>query len=169
VGTLLKVNAVNSVEPQNGQYRAKTKFLTDSDKNLIRSYKDRLEYTITDVASIVGCQRRTVAKYIGRQPNDRSTWKKLRKGSFSNRYVGVRIENGYKVVLRPDWWKGTAKYVPVHHLVWGKWNGAASVPKGFVVHHKDENKLNNHFTNLELMSRAEHCVHHKPRKGTGKV
>lgn len=29
-----------------------------------------------------------------------------------------------------------------------------------VVHHKDENKLNNDINNLQLMTRSEHAAHH---------
>ena len=35
------------------------------------------------------------------------------------------------------------------------------VPDGFVVHHKDEDKLNNHVSNLEIVTHAEHRKRHK--------
>jgi len=34
-----------------------------------------------------------------------------------------------------------------------------------LVHHKDENPLNNHIENLKIMTRAEHVIHHKPVLG----
>lgn len=47
----------------------------------------------------------------------------------------------------------------IHRLVWEKYNG--KIPKGFIVHHKDENKLNWSIENLELMNRSEHLKRHK--------
>lgn len=47
----------------------------------------------------------------------------------------------------------------VHRLEWEKHNG--KIPNGFIVHHKDENKLNWNIDNLELLSRSEHIRRHK--------
>lgn len=54
----------------------------------------------------------------------------------------------------------------IHRLVWEKHNG--SIPNGYIVHHKDEDKLNWDIDNLELMSRADHVDAHREilgRKG----
>ena len=54
----------------------------------------------------------------------------------------------------------------IHILEWVKYNG--EIPKGMVVHHKDENKMNWNISNLELLTRAEHIRKHKEvvhRKG----
>lgn len=47
----------------------------------------------------------------------------------------------------------------IHRLEWEKFNG--KIPDGYVVHHKDENKLNWSIDNLELLTRAEHIMRHK--------
>ena len=47
----------------------------------------------------------------------------------------------------------------VHRLEWEKHNG--KIPEGFIVHHKDENKLNWSIENLELLSRGDHIKKHK--------
>lgn len=47
----------------------------------------------------------------------------------------------------------------VHRLQWVKFNG--EIPKGYIVHHKDGNKLNWDIKNLELVSRGEHVRKHK--------
>jgi hypothetical protein len=48
--------------------------------------------------------------------------------------------------------------------VWEATNGP--IPEGFVVHHKDENKINNAIENLELKEWGEHSAHHNTgRKG----
>lgn len=49
----------------------------------------------------------------------------------------------------------------IFRLVWEAFNGP--VPEGYVVHHIDENKLNDRLDNLMLMTKEEHCAHH--RKG----
>ena len=54
----------------------------------------------------------------------------------------------------------------VHRLVWEKYYG--TIPEGYIVHHKDENKLNWSIDNLELLTRAEHTDAHRDilgRKG----
>ena len=54
----------------------------------------------------------------------------------------------------------------IHRLQWIKYHG--EIPKGCVVHHKDENKLNWSIENLELLSRKDHIFQHKDvvhRKG----
>jgi hypothetical protein len=47
----------------------------------------------------------------------------------------------------------------IHRLQWLKHHG--EIPNGYVVHHKDENKLNWDITNLELITRSEHLKRHK--------
>ena len=50
-------------------------------------------------------------------------------------------------------------YVIAHRLVMEKVLGRY-LSSDEIVHHKDENPLNNHFTNLEVMTKAEHMRHH---------
>ena len=46
----------------------------------------------------------------------------------------------------------------LHRYVWKFFNRA--IPKGYVIHHKDENKSNNSIENLELMEKQEHTIMH---------
>ena len=56
---------------------------------------------------------------------------------------------------------------PLHHLVWGN-HYNKKVPKGYHIHHKDENKTNNDINNLQLISASEHAkLHAKTRNNTG--
>lgn len=50
------------------------------------------------------------------------------------------------------------KNVHVHRLEWIKHHG--EIPEGFVVHHKDEDKMNWDIENLELISRGDHVLRH---------
>lgn len=49
--------------------------------------------------------------------------------------------------------------VHLHRYVWEKHFG--KIPDGFIVHHKDENKMNWSIGNLELVSRSEHIRKHQ--------
>ena len=46
----------------------------------------------------------------------------------------------------------------VYTYVWTLFNGP--IPEGYVIHHKDHNKLNDRLDNLELMLKGEHIRHH---------
>lgn len=71
------------------------------------------------------------------------------------------IYDGHKVYMNG---KYPAIYINgknchVHRFVWEKYHGM--VPEGYVIHHKDENKLNWAIENLELLSRSNHIKEHK--------
>lgn len=51
---------------------------------------------------------------------------------------------------------------PIYTLVWEAFNGP--IPKGYVIHHKDHNKLNDRLDNLQLMTNGEHTKHHHTNK-----
>lgn len=44
----------------------------------------------------------------------------------------------------------------LHVAIWEFFSGK-TVPQGFHIHHKDGNTFNNEFSNLECLSRSEHC------------
>jgi hypothetical protein len=61
---------------------------------------------------------------------------------------------------------GKSKKLQIHRLVYSTFIG--NLQNGLVVHHKDHNKLNNHYSNLEQISQKEHNLLHKhdgPNKG----
>lgn len=47
------------------------------------------------------------------------------------------------------------------HKVWLEYNKMDKLPKGFVIHHKDENPLNDDISNLRLMRREDHNYLHQ--------
>ena len=72
-----------------------------------------------------------------------------------NKYFGIKfneslitIKNGRRCLI----------HCPIFRLVWLVFNGP--VPKGYVIHHIDHNKLNDNLNNLMLMTIAEHIRHH---------
>lgn len=50
-------------------------------------------------------------------------------------------------------------HIKICQLQWLAWKGIIS--KGFVIHHIDENKENDHKDNLDCMLKSEHAKHHK--------
>jgi hypothetical protein len=74
------------------------------------------------------------------------------------------VKNGpYELIVAPDGYPGVryrGRYAYEHVVVWWQ-NTGAMPPSGSVVHHKDENKRNNEFDNLETKPRANHTKDHK--------
>jgi len=77
------------------------------------------------------------------------------------------MRNGpYILVKAPDdypgkTYRGARRYVYEHQLVWWQETGEVA-PDGHVVHHKNDNKHDNRFENLELQTRARHTSEHNP-------
>jgi hypothetical protein len=66
---------------------------------------------------------------------------------------------GYVQVYAPDHPRQSNRRVHEHVLVYEAANGP--IPKGFDVHHKNENRQDNRLENLELMTRAGHASLHR--------
>jgi len=73
------------------------------------------------------------------------------------------MKNGpYTLVKAPDDYPGMryrGRYVYQHHLVWWMKTGEVVGP-GFTIHHKNEKKRDNRFSNLEKLTRGEHTKCH---------
>lgn len=68
---------------------------------------------------------------------------------------GMRVEDGYVLIYRPDHPNAKSNgYIRAHTYVMSKVLGRP-LEKGENVHHKDGNRLNNCFTNLELWSTSQ--------------
>lgn len=63
------------------------------------------------------------------------------------------MQRAWVKVAEPNVWKLRAQ------LVWEQKNGP--IPRGFGVHHRDENTLNDEIDNLELLNKAEHLAIHR--------
>jgi len=73
-----------------------------------------------------------------------------RKDSVTWRGVLYHVSNGYLV--------SSLTGLRLHRVKWELYRG--EIPIGFVVHHKDRNKLNNALSNLELMEWGTHSSKH---------
>ncbi len=81
------------------------------------------------------------------------------------------MRNGaYELVIAPAEYPGKkyrGRYVYEHQLVWWQ-NTETVVPEGYLIHHVNEEKRDNRFSNLRLQCRARHGLHHgsqQPQKG----
>jgi hypothetical protein len=76
------------------------------------------------------------------------------------------MKNGpYELVIAPEEYPGKryrGRYIYEHHLVWWE-NTGEVVTEPMLIHHKDENKRNNAFKNLEKKARAKHTVDHNQK------
>lgn len=59
-------------------------------------------------------------------------------------------------------WNSKHKHYFVHRLIWEAFNGP--IPKGLQINHKDENKLNNCLSNLEMVTPQYNVMYGTARK-----
>lgn len=101
----------------------------------------------------------------------RKAIKRNQLGDNNSSWKGGRTtdKNGY-ILVKADGHpraKNCGGYVPEHILVMEKhlgrylnWYGADN-PKSEIVHHINEDKADNRIENLQVMTMAEHALHHK--------
>jgi hypothetical protein len=68
------------------------------------------------------------------------------------------INGDYILVIAPQDYPGKKyreRYCYEHHLVYWE-NTGNTIPNGYSIHHIDENKHNNIFSNLQLVSNSQH-------------
>lgn len=84
-------------------------------------------------------------------PIDGSPW--------NNKNQITQLHNNYLIIVR------NKKKINWHHIVWKHFNGP--IPPNYVIHHIDHNPLNNLISNLQLMTKEEHNIHHSRSKIIG--
>ena len=94
--------------------------------------------------------------YCGTHSRKESKWSFRQPGHPPVLFGSTWVEKstGYRVIMF------LGRRVQVHRLVDVITNGP--LPSNYDVHHKDERKLNNHWTNLQRMTKAQHSsLHYK--------
>lgn len=85
--------------------------------------------------------------------------------SIRLRENGIKKEKGKSHLSSHGYWIDyvNGKKVYRHHKVFLTENdyGLYCVPAGWVIHHKDENKLNNNISNLAIVPRELHNKYHR--------
>lgn len=153
----------------------------------IRYLYENTELTQQQIANKLGIHWKRVFKFI--KSNYTSEFRKNRKamcyrnsklgtknpmyglsGKDHHNFVGIVSDNkGYLMVLKPAWYTGRkrSKHVFAHHVVVCENMGLTEIPKGWCVHHCDENPHNNDFDNLVLLTLRDHSrLHHALRGAT---
>lgn len=77
------------------------------------------------------------------------------------------INGDYIMIVAPDDWPGFRyrhRYCYEHHYVYWQNTGHMKTNEE-VIHHKDENKHNNAFSNLEILHRKTHASYHNRQRG----
>lgn len=108
----------------------------------------------------------TASRSVGRGSNPAS-WLNSPKGADHHRWNDGRIVNsdGY-VKVRVGLGHPLADpngYAYEHLLVWVS-AGNARPPRGWLLHHVDEDRANNRIGNLEFLTRAEHNRRHNAER-----
>lgn len=121
----------------------------------------KLDFSIVEIANKLGTSKSTLHRFMVEQNIPRRKGYMMlprtrNKIGLKNRRDGYINSAGYKVKMinRRLWLE--------HHLVWLKENtlGLFFIPKGWIIHHIDFNKLNNQFINLMLLPRKVHTSIH---------
>lgn len=125
--------------------------------------------SLQKVADYFGVSKKLILNHMKRfdiprnpRPSKRKKPKKI--DTFHKGYIITW--NGYKMIYKPEHPHSDGKgYIREHILVMEKYLGRY-LTEDEVVHHIDENKLNNDISNLQLMTKYEHKCYHssKPRK-----
>ena len=79
---------------------------------------------------------------------------------------GIRVSGNYAYRYAPNHPNVTVdNIIPESHYVWEKHHNKL-VPRGYVIHHRDFNSLNNDISNLLILTQSEHMkLHIKIRQG----
>lgn len=113
------------------------------------------------------CQRHYTKQYrdarhrkllaLSKQGAANPMWGKV--GDAHHNYVGLVSDNkGYWMVLKPSWYTGRtgSKHVFAHSVAASIGLGVSQIPRGWCVHHCDENPANNAFDNLVVLRLGDH-------------
>jgi len=88
----------------------------------------------------------------------------LKKGSEAHGWRGGKPKHteGYEWIWVPEGYPNRSKlgYILLHRYIYQEYYKCCLL-KGIIVHHKDENKLNNSIDNLQPVTRGQHNKIHK--------
>lgn len=114
---------------------------------LCEDYEAAEGMTFTELGERHGVHRHTARDILQRHGIEIKAIK-VRPRQFHKDYINAR---GYHLV----WDKREKRRRPEQDIVWERLH-ERDIPKGFDIHHKDEDKLNNGIANLELVTPVYH-------------
>ena len=138
----------------------------------IKHYIENTDLTLQQIADRLGIGYKRVYNVWKTYP---SRYRKQRKSAnyrkamlgnsrgSKNTYDLVSDSKGYLLINKPEWYTGRKKstHIFYHHAVYCEANGLTEIPKGYVIHHCDENPHNNEIENLMMLSMGEHAALHR--------
>ena len=134
-----------------------------SDKVLeIQTLLSSTKLTYEEVADKCGVSRCAVAKLKVDRPQLTPSHYTPKKHA-RNMDMPV-LDCGYFKIKPPAWFDSHLHRVPFHHVVYCYEHNLRCIPEGYVVHHKNHDKLDNRPENLELMRWGEHAAVHEEFK-----
>ena len=110
-------------------------------------------YSLADVGKMIGVTRQSVHDCFKRRDYKMRKKKLLPFMVYNGRKFTINHNGYYRSTDR----KGTHL---MHRYVWETERG--EIPKGWDIHHLDEDKTNNIVDNLECLSKAEHTSRYSP-------
>ena len=138
-----------------------SKFDTSVEEEICRLYSSSNEYGSVALSKKYSCSYSTIINILRRNGievrDSSSSQSGLRTGKKGNHptFKGGNVStSGYRRI----WINGESCLE--HRYVLEQSIGRKLSSKE-VVHHRDGNKLNNELSNLELMTRAQHAIHHE--------
>lgn len=155
-------------------------------ENKVKEMFENTDLTMVEIAGNIPCDvsivRRIVRKnytmeqfskrksriYKNSKVGDKNPMKDKFREQHHN-YIGdVSDGKGYIMCLKPDWYTGRkgCKHVFKHHLVMCEALELTEIPKGYCIHHIDEDKTNNSIGNLSMMTLSAHTRLHQLERAT---
>lgn len=105
---------------------------------------------------------------------NKETDKRIKKYGEKGRKAKIGNRNASKHKIGEIWKPTNYLYlvistikgrIDLHRYTWEKYNG--KIPTGYLIHHKDNDRLNNEIKNLEIMEKSAHnSLHNKGRHRT---
>lgn len=137
---------------------------------LFKAYVEQ-EMSMVEIATDLGCAAWTVSVALTRaEIEHRSKKETSNSGRFQRTHDvwtpehwndGYTDNRGRFRVYRPDYPNAYAEgYALRYHIVW--WLAGKTIPEGYELHHINENKTDDVFSNLELITHLDHARLHHP-------
>lgn len=152
------------------------KYLEENLLKGLNDYVNNIELSLEEVAKQIKIRPATLSQYIKQELGEKKFSKiSAIKRSYQRHLLNPKTRvvsprpntkkyvdpKGYVLVPTPCWMKRENKYSYEHQVVMLEALKMDSLPKGWIVHHINEDKTDNRLDNLALMTQQGHTAHHQ--------